>query len=63
MVHLNKEYLKGPVERLERGCGSERGDRYRERTRVSRRLRGSLERGGWRDRALECESDVCTDLG
>lgn len=24
---------------------------------------GSLERGGCRDTALECDSDVCTDLG
>lgn len=50
MVHLNKEYLKGAVERLERGCGSERGDRYRERTRVSRRLKDRQFGKRWMER-------------
>ena len=50
MIHLNKEYLKGTVVRLERGCGRERGDRYRKRTRVSRRLRDRQFGRRWMER-------------
>lgn len=58
MVHLNKEYLKGTVERLERACGSERGDRYRERTRVSRRQRWAV----WKEVDVETQHLSVTQM-